>query len=77
MCFGLRFMNLIAIASVVHTMTTSGMPHASRTGTMAMQLFMRLSLSPLACYYWFKCEVPQHKLFDAVCYSVLYSIISC
>ncbi len=77
MCFGLRFMNLIAFASVVHTMTTSGMPHASHTGTMAMQLFMPLSLSP-ACYYCFKREIPQLKLFHAVCYkSVLYSTTFC
>jgi len=44
---------------------------------MAMQLFMPLSLSPLACYYLFKCEIPQLKLFDAVFYnSVLGSTLS-
>ncbi len=69
MCSGLRFMNLIAFASVVHTMTNSGMPHASHTGTMAMQLIMPLSLAPLACYHQFKsfdAQIPQLKSFDAV-----------
>jgi len=47
MCSGLRFVNLIAFASVVHTMTTSGMPHASHTGTMATQLFMPVTISML------------------------------
>ena len=50
MCSGLRFVNLIASASVVRTMTTSGLPYASHTSTMAMQLFMPHSLSPLACF---------------------------
>lgn len=68
MSSGLTFMYLVS-ASVVHTMTLSGMLHASHTGTMTMQLFMPLSLSLLVCYYWFKCEIPQLRLFDAVSYT--------
>ncbi len=72
MCTCLTFIDLVASASVIHAVTNSrppGMPHASRTGTMVVQVLTLLSLSPLECYHWLKCEIPQLKLFYAVSYN--------